>query len=190
MSSLAAPAEQVVLLDDDGRPSGTADKAAVHTTDTPLHLAFSCYVLDADGQLLLTRRAVSKRTWPGVWTNSVCGHPGPGEAIEDAVVRRARQELGLELSDVRLVLPDFAYRATDATGVVENEVCPVYVARAVVDPQPDPSEVEEWRWASWADVASVATTAPWLLSPWAVLQLAQLPAPDATAPDASVAAGA
>ena len=166
--------EQVVLLGPDGEPTGVADKASVHGSDTPLHLAFSCYVLDADGRVLLTRRALGKRTWPGVWTNSVCGHPGPGEEIEAAVQRRAEQELGLPITDLRLVLPTFSYRAMDAGGVVENEVCPVYVAVASGDPRPHPAEVGEWRWARWDDVVEVARRAPWLLSPWSVLQVAQL----------------
>lgn len=168
--------ELVVLLDDDRSPIGTAAKAGVHTADTPLHLAFSGYVTDAAGQLLMTRRALSKATWPGVWSNSVCGHPGPGEPVAGAVVRRARQELGLVLTGVREVLPSFAYRATDASGLVENEVCPVFEARADGDPSPDPAEVAEWRWASWDGVVATAKGAPWALSPWSVLQVLELDA--------------
>jgi isopentenyl-diphosphate Delta-isomerase len=171
-----AGAEQVVLLGADRTPVGTADKETVHTADTPLHLAFSCYAGDGAGRLLLTRRAVTKATWPGVWTNTVCGHPGPGEAPEDAVARRARQELGLRLRSLTLVLPDFAYRATDASGVVENEFCPVWTAVVEGDPQPDPAEVAEWRWVEWEEAQEVATRAPWALSPWAVLQLPLLAA--------------
>src|SRR3954447_19898602 len=85
--------ELVVLLDDDGRPSGSAPKSEVHTAHTPLHLAFSCWVLDDAGRTLLTRRAPVKRTWPGAWTNSFCGHPAPGETVEDTVHRRAQDEL-------------------------------------------------------------------------------------------------
>ena len=63
-----------------------------------------------------------------MWTNSCCGHPRPGEEPTDAVRRRLDDELGLEVGDLRSALPDFAYRAVDASGVVENEVCPVFVA--------------------------------------------------------------
>jgi isopentenyl-diphosphate delta-isomerase len=79
--------ERVVLLDDERRPAGTMPKSQVHGTDTPLHLAFSVYVFDAAGRFLTTRRALTKRTWAGVWSNSCCGHPGPDEPVEAAVER-------------------------------------------------------------------------------------------------------
>ena len=167
--------ETVILLDDRGVPVGTADKATVHKTDTPLHLAFSCHVLDASGQVLVTRRALSKRTWPGVWTNSFCGHPAPDEELEDAVRRRGRFELGLELTDVELVVPDFRYRATDASGVVENEICPIYSARAVGEPQPHPDEVMDHAWVPVEDLRDAIRSAPWALSPWLVSSAPVLP---------------
>ena len=86
--------ELVVTVDEAGNTIGSAPNETVHTDHTPLHLAFSCYLLNSEGMLLMTRRALTKRTWPGVWTNSFCGHPGPGEACEDAIVRRSEQELG------------------------------------------------------------------------------------------------
>ncbi len=168
--------ELVVLTDDAGHPIGTALKSAVHTTDTRLHLAFSCYAIDARGRTLLTRRALAKRTWPGVWTNTACGHPAPGEPVEEAVVRRMRDELGLEVDWIRPLLPDFRYRAVAPDGIVENEICPVFVAGVSGDPQPDPDEVVDWAWVEFDDLAHTARAMPDVLSPWSVLQLAELSA--------------
>lgn len=176
-TDVASAAEQVVLLGADGRPIGTASKAAVHTTQTPLHLAFSVYIVDDQDQVLMTRRALTKRTWPGVWTNSCCGHPAPGELIADAARRRVRQELGYDLDLLRPVLPEFGYRAVDDSGIVENELCPVFWARVpgtAPAPTVDPAEVGSWAWTNLRAIITVAAVSPFLLSPWAVLQLEQL----------------
>jgi isopentenyl-diphosphate delta-isomerase len=164
----------VVLLDEDGRPCGTARKDQVHTLETPLHLAFSCWVIDPDGRTLLTQRSPAKLTWPGVWTNSFCGHPEPGEDLADAVHRRGWDELGARLADVRLALPMFRYRAVSASGIVENEVCPVYTARlaSVLDPHPD--EVADLRWTTLDDLRRQTTADPDPFSPWMLEQLDQL----------------
>ena len=168
------PEDLVVLLDEAGVPCGTADRLTVHGRDTPLHLAFSCYVVDERGRILMTRRALTKRTWAGIWTNACCGHPRPGEPIADAVARRIAEELGARALSVTAVLPDFRYEAVDASGIRENEVCPVFVA-ALADPlRPDPDEVAEHHWADPRALADVAARTPWLLSPWSVLQIGQL----------------
>jgi isopentenyl-diphosphate delta-isomerase len=171
----AAGVELVVLLDESGLAVGTAPKATVHGQDTPLHLAFSCYVFDTAGNLLLTRRASHKPTWPGVWTNSCCGHPGPGEAIEDAARRRVRQELGISLVDLRLVLPGFRYRATMADGTVENEMCPVLVARTGDAVRADPAEVDDVRWVPWLQARDGILVGTLDVSPWCREQVAELP---------------
>ncbi|WP_326547341.1 isopentenyl-diphosphate Delta-isomerase [Mycolicibacterium sp. ND9-15] len=163
-------AESVVLLDEDGRPIGSAAKSAVHHAQTPLHLGFSCYLFDAGGRALLARRALGKQTWPGVWSNSFCGHPAPGEKVDDAVRRRAAQELGVVIESLVCVLPDFRYRAVAVDGTVENEICPVYVARCDGRIQADPAEVMEWMWVSWEQLRS-AVELPWSISPWAIEQI-------------------
>lgn len=168
------PADEVVLLDDDGSPVGTASRTTVHGPDTPLHLAFSCYLYDARGRVLLTRRALSKRTWPGVWTNSFCGHPRPGEGMVDAVHRYAVRELGVPVQRVEPLLPDFRYRAVDASGTVENEVCPVFTAVLDGEVEPDPAEVMELQWVEPAALHTAAEAAPWALSPWMREQLEQV----------------
>ena len=167
--------EQVVLLDEAGRATGKADKHSVHHASTPLHLAFSCYVLDESGRLLVTRRALSKATFPGVWTNTCCGHPAPGEAIEDAVARRVGQELGITLHDVRLVLPAFRYTALMDNGVLENEMCPVFTATSADEVRADPAEVEEHRWEPWSEFRE-SVLAGRDVSSWCREQVAQLPA--------------
>ncbi|MBA2390646.1 MAG: isopentenyl-diphosphate Delta-isomerase [Geodermatophilaceae bacterium] len=166
--------ELVVLVDESGHPYAEMPKAAVHHLDTPLHLAFSCWIVDDAGRVLVTRRAAAKLTWPLAWTNSVCGHPAPGEPIVAAVRRRAAAELGLSLMSTELVLPDFRYSARMANGILENEVCPVYRAVVLADAEmlPDPAEVAEWRWTSMADLSRDVAADPEPFSPW---MLAQLP---------------
>ena len=169
-----SPEDLVVLLDDAGQPSGSAPRATVHTTDTPLHLAFSCYLFDPSGRLLLTRRAVTKRTWPGVWTNSFCGHPRPGEDTVAALHRYAAHELGVEVTGVTCLLPQFRYRAVDPGGVVEHELCPVYAAHTGDQPRPHPDEVAELRWVELDELRGLVALAPWALSPWLVKQVAEV----------------
>jgi isopentenyl-diphosphate delta-isomerase len=179
--------ESVVLLDEDGREIGTAAKVDVHHRATPLHLGFSCYLFDADGRVLLTRRALAKRTWPGVWSNSFCGHPAPGEPVVDAVRRRARQELGVPIDAPVCVLPDFRYRAVAADGTVENEICPVFFARCDGPVRPDPDEVMDLTWVPWTQLRSAARL-PWSISPWATEQIPLLESVTYTGHDPSSSA--
>jgi isopentenyl-diphosphate delta-isomerase len=176
MSGMTAVAdEHVVLLDEHGREIGSAPKSIVHHAATPLHLGFSCYLFDGAGRVLLTRRALVKHTWPGVWTNSFCGHPGPGEGLLDAVYRRASHELGLQVDKPVCVLPHFRYRAIASDGTVENEICPVFCARSRGQVKAAPQEVMEWRWVSWRELRTAAELL-WSISPWAAAQVPLLDA--------------
>lgn len=166
--------EQVVLVDPSGHAVGVADKRSVHHRDTPLHLAFSSYLFSPDGRLLLTRRATQKRTWPGVWTNSVCGHPGPGEDIVAAVERRIAQELGTTVRDLQLVLPGFRYEATMPDGTAENELCPVFTGVAGPRLDVDPTEVADIAWVDWTTFRDEVTAERREVSPWCRLQVPEL----------------
>jgi isopentenyl-diphosphate Delta-isomerase len=168
--------ELVVLLDEAGGAIGTAPKASVHHASTPLHLAFSCYVFDTAGRLLVTQRALSKPTFPGVWTNTVCGHPAPGEDIQEAVRRRARDELGITLDSLTLVLPRFRYTATMADGVRENELCPVFTATTADQVRPDAAEVEAFEWVPWADFRDEVLAGIRAVSSWCAEQVPALAA--------------
>jgi len=172
-----SPHEMVVLVDTTGRPIGHSRKSEVHGVSTPLHRAFSLYLFDSTDRVLLTRRALSKGTWPGVWTNTCCGHPAPGESSAEAVRRRVEFELGLVVPELTCVLPDFWYTATDASGIVENEICPVYESR-LLHPNPslmpNPEEVMEWKWVPWNDLTRATRLAPFAFSPWSVMQIGLL----------------
>ncbi|MGL4743685.1 MAG: isopentenyl-diphosphate Delta-isomerase [Dermatophilaceae bacterium] len=166
--------DPVVLLDGSGAAVGQAAKSVVHHDDTPLHLAFSCYVFDPAGRLLVTTRASSKPSFPGVVTNTVCGHPQPDEPLDEAVRRRARSELGVQVRDLRLVLPGFGYRAAMG-GLVENERCPVFVAWSDSDTlTPDPAEVDDAAWVPWAQFSADVLAGRRTVSPWCVEQVALL----------------
>ncbi|MGP9527814.1 isopentenyl-diphosphate Delta-isomerase [Glutamicibacter sp. AOP5-A2-18] len=165
----------VILLSEDGQPVGVMPKETVHTGDTPLHQAFSCHVKNSLGQVLITRRALSKSTWPGVWTNSFCGHPQPGEQMETAIRRHAGGELGMAIRDIQVALPEFRYRAVDASGVVENEICPVFTAVIDGEITMNPEEVMDYRWVDPVEFAVAVRAAPWAFSPWLVMQASEMP---------------
>lgn len=162
--------EQVILVNNQGELIGTQEKYAAHTSHTPLHLAFSCWVFNPRGQLLITRRALSKKAWPGVWTNSVCGHPQPGETHEEAVIRRCAFEIGAQVTDITPVLPEFRYCATDASGIVENEICPVFAARVDDEVVANRDEVMDMQWVELDDLFRALDAAPWAFSPWMVAE--------------------
>ena len=163
--------DRVVLVDEQGRALGAASKSAVHHDDTPLHLGFSCYLFDSRGRLLVTTRARSKPSFPGVLTNSVCGHPRPGQDLMSAVRGRVRRELGLEVRDLRLVLADFRYRAS-MDGLVENELCPVLVGWTDgAGLAPDPTEVDATTWVSWEGFGADVAAGRLPVSPWCAEQV-------------------
>lgn len=101
--------EMIVLVDEHGNPVGEAEKDSSHHSDTPLHLAFSCYVFDDRGRFLVTKRAAGKKVWPGVWSNSVCGNPMPGDDIVSAIRRRPDHELRITADELQAALDDYRW---------------------------------------------------------------------------------
>lgn len=169
--------ELIVFVGEDGQPTGeTGPKLASHTADTRLHLAFSCYIFrKSNNKFLVTQRALSKKVWPGVWTNSVCGHPAPAEALEDAIRRRTAYEVGItELTDIRCVLPKYRYKTPPYNGIIENEFCPVFVAYTDQEPKPNPEEVEAYKWLDWTEYAAMLHDKTVETSYWAEDQYKQL----------------
>lgn len=157
--------ELIVLVNDNNEQVGVAPKLATHNAHTPLHRAFSVYIFNKKGAFLVTQRALSKKVFPGMWTNSCCGHPAPGELTEDAIKRRLKFELGIEPKYLKVVLPKYRYRAV-MNDIVENEICPVYMAISTEDIKPNPDEVEKYKWVEWSDFLKELSTTPEKYSPW------------------------
>ena len=149
--------EFIYYVDKNDQPTGQiSEKYAAHNANTKLHAAFSCYIFNDKGQFLVTQRAFSKKVWPGVWTNSCCGHPAPGESRQDAIARRLQYELGMTAKDVQVVLPKYTYKTPPYNGIVEYEFCPVYVALATSQPKPNLDEVESVYWMDWQDYVAAS----------------------------------
>jgi isopentenyl-diphosphate delta-isomerase type 1 len=147
--------QMLVLLNDEGEAIGTMPKADVHHSDTPLHSAFSVFLFDEQGRTLMQQRADSKVTWPGVWSNSCCGHVMLHEDVTSAARRRVKYELGAAAKDLEIALPDFRYRA-ERDGIVENEICPVLIGKLAGPPNPNSDEVGATKWVEWRELVSMA----------------------------------
>jgi isopentenyl-diphosphate Delta-isomerase len=157
--------ELVVLVDEKNNVVGTAPKATVHTTHTPLHRGFSVFLFNDKHEVLVTQRALSKKTFAGVWSNSFCGHPAPDERVEEAAKRRAKLELGISTMKVHMTL-QYRYCHADAHGIVENEVCPIMIATTSDHPKPNPDEIEGMHWVPWSEFFTDIQLHPDKYSPW------------------------
>ena len=150
--------ENVVLIDEADATLGEGEKLAVHRSGA-LHRAFSVFAFNAAGELLLQRRALSKYHSGGLWTNSCCGHPRPGEATADAAApARLVEELGIELRRAR-ARGRLRYRA-EIDDLVENELDHLLVTTVADTPYPNPDEVVEWRFVALDELTRGSTRAP------------------------------
>ncbi|MEK9521688.1 isopentenyl-diphosphate Delta-isomerase [Streptomyces sp. NPDC087908] len=148
------------LVDEDGTTIGTAEKLAAHQAPGLLHRAFSVFLFDEAGRLLLQRRALGKYHSPGVWSNTCCGHPYPGEAPFAAAARRTFEELGVsptllaEAGTVRYNHPD------PASGLVEQEFNHLFVGLVQASPRPDPAEIDDTSFVTAGELAERHAAAP------------------------------
>lgn len=164
--------ENVVLIDEEDVPLGEGEKLDVHRTGT-LHRAFSVFAFNARGELLLQRRALGKYHSGGLWTNTCCGHPRPGEATADAARRRLSEELGMACGELRPA-GVLRYRA-EIADLVENELDHLLVTDVTGEPRPNPDEVVEWRFvppgelSAWLDRRPEDFTA-WFPPAWKTIR--------------------
>jgi isopentenyl-diphosphate delta-isomerase len=155
--------ERVILVDDDDFELGTADKLEAHRAGL-LHRAFSVFVYDGGGRLLLQRRAAGKYHSGGLWSNTCCSHPRPGESTMAAALRRLREEMGFVCGLTTAFT--FVYRTGVGGSLVEHEYDHVFVGQYDGDPEPDPAEVDAWRWATPAAVRTDIRRRPGRYTSW------------------------
>ena len=156
--------EMLVLVDESDRVVGNLSKGACHDGEGVLHRAFSLFVFNREGELLLQQRSSGKRLWPLFWSNSCCSHPRQDETMDEAVQRRLLQELGLA-SNLQF-LYKFQYQASYEDIGSENEFCWVYVGITDNEVRPNPTEINDHRWVTPARLDDEMDATPEIFTPW------------------------
>jgi isopentenyl-diphosphate delta-isomerase len=166
--------ELLILVDAADNVTGFDNKANAHRGGGLLHRAFSVFLFNNNGQVLLHKRSQQKPLWPGFWTNSCCSHPRKGESYEDAAQRRLDDELGVR-ADLNF-LYRFQYTAEFGHKGSENELCAVYVGRLGDDQDlaPNPNEIADWCWVSCTDLDRWLCRHPEKFTPWFKLEWQRL----------------
>jgi isopentenyl-diphosphate delta-isomerase len=161
--------ETLILVDSEDRRIGSAAKADCHRRPLRLHRAFSVFLFDRDGRMLITKRSAKKDTWPGFWSNACCSHPHDEESTEEAARRRLREELGIsaELG----FLFTFEYRADYDATWGEHELDHVFVGQYDGPLDPDRDEVDEAKFIDVADLKQDVRDRPERYTPWFKISL-------------------
>lgn len=171
---VSSESEELILVDADDNEIGSSSKAQCHDGDGILHRAFSLFLFNDDGRLLLQQRSSSKRLWPGFWSNTICSHPRQGESMEQATQRRLLDELNIE-SKLEYVYK-FAYQARFGAAGSENELCHVFLGKAPNVIRPNDNEIAAVRFASASEldrefVEKTDTLTPWFQMEWRALTM-------------------
>jgi len=161
---VSSAAEELILVDADDTETGHLTKAACHDGEGVRHRAFSLFLFNEVGDLLLQRRSDDKRLWPGYWSNSCCSHPRRGETMPVATRRRLRDELNIEAT-LKFVYR-FAYQAGFGDHGSENELCHVYVGKTSCHVQPNEHEISAIRYVSASTLGRELDAMPEQFTPW------------------------
>ena len=155
--------EQVILVDEQDQPIGLMEKQAAHL-EPHLHRAFSVFVFNSKGELLLQQRAFSKYHSPGLWTNTCCSHPREGETVMEAATRRLKEEMGMkcELKEVYT----FIYKAPVGQGLTEHEFDHVLIGQTDQTPCINTDEVASWKYTYLDDLEKDIQLQPELYTEW------------------------
>jgi isopentenyl-diphosphate delta-isomerase len=135
--------ESLILVDDNDQEIGYHDKINCHLGHGLLHRAFSLFIFNENGELLLQQRSKQKKLWPLYWSNSCCSHPRQGESMDFAITRRLQQELGF--STQLTYLYKFKYQADYLDIGAEHELCSVFIGQSTKTPIVNTNEIASWR---------------------------------------------
>ena len=160
--------EPLILVDAGDQPVGFETKQRCHEGEGILHRAFSVFLFDERGEVVLQQRSAQKRLWPGVWSNACCSHPRRGESVDAAVARRLREELGV--ADPTVYLFKFEYHARYGDVGAEHELCHVYVGRQRSVLRLNANEIAAVRACDPAELDRELATRPEAYSPWLGLE--------------------
>jgi len=158
-----AEKEEVVLVDESDKELGAEEKIRAHE-DGKLHRAFSVFVFNEKGEMMLQQRAKGKYHCGGLWTNACCSHPRPGESAEDAAHRKLKQEMGFD-TELKEIL-SFVYRAPFENGLTEHELDHVFVGRFDGKHKPNPEEAEDSKWVKPEELERDMRQNPGKYTPW------------------------
>jgi isopentenyl-diphosphate Delta-isomerase len=164
--------EQLILVDGDDREVGFLAKADAHAGRGTLHRAFSLFVFNPAGELLVQRRAPGKRLWPGHWSNTCCSHPRRGENMDSAIRRRLLEEFGLR-AGLEFLFKFHYQMQYDAEGA-EHELCSVYAGRSAERPRENVNEIAAWRYVAPQALQAEIACAPETFTPWFKLAWARI----------------
>lgn len=156
--------DELQLVDRDDHETGSGEKELCHRIPTTLHRAFSIFIFNRKGQMLIHRRASGKTTWPGFWSNACCSHPRKGESLADATRRRLHEELGFICPLTHLFA--FTYKADYDEQYGENEIDHVFVGTYDGPVKPDKREVAEWKFIPISDLTHDIKVNPERYTPW------------------------
>lgn len=160
--------EELILVDNDDNQIGFLSKGACHDGEGVLHRAFSIFVFNSSGELLVHLRSGEKRLWPGFWSNSCCSHPRRGETMNEAINRRLFEEL--QMSSELHLLYKFSYHAPFGEAGSEREMCSVFVGRSDDLPRANPHEISDWHWLTPRQLEEEMDARPEEFTPWFKLE--------------------
>jgi len=164
--------EELVLVDSNDRECGFASKADAHMGEGRLHRAFSVFLFNKDGELLIQQRSAQKRLWPGFWSNTCCSHPRVGETLDVATRRRLDDELNLS-AELEFVYR-FVYQARYGEAGSEHELCHVFLGRFDGGVKFNTSEISGIRYLPVAAVADELDRVPESFTPWFKMEWQEL----------------